>query len=401
MTQPLARWSAIVAIVLMGAALLVTAWTSYSSVVDASATLVRGQADFLEQALRGELGPTPPTSADLADFLADQSAAGLRYVATFDPAGAITAEAGSALGGGPSRRGFGQTMTQIGERIRLELRVRDRRGWRMPSRPAGVILEFEPVQARTLRDAAARTFYLGVAAAGMLLVIAAALVRSILRAAAREQKLQHERRLASLGEMSAVLAHEIRNPLASLKGNAQILAERLPAGDKTRQKADRVVEEAIRLETLTNNLLAFVRTGELARRPSAPAELLREAAAAVDPEIEVDAAAAPASWSLDAERMRQVLVNLLENAVQAGPPVRARVAAEGGRLVFEVEDHGPGVPAADAERIFEPFYTKRAQGTGLGLAVAKRVVELHAGTIAVGAVAGGGARFRVTIPEES
>jgi two-component system, NtrC family, sensor histidine kinase HydH len=399
MTQPLARWSAIVAIVLMGAALLVTAWTSYTSVVDASATLVRGQADFLEQALRGELGPSTPTSADLAEFLADQSPAGLRYVATFDPAGVIQAEAGAALGGGPSRRSFGQTVTAIGDRIRLELRLRDRRGWRMPGRPAGVILEFEPVQARTLRDAAARTFYLGVAAAGMLLVVAAALVRSILRAAARERQLAHERRLASLGEMSAVLAHEIRNPLASLKGNAQLLAEKLAPGDKARQKADRVVEEAIRLETLTNNLLAFVRTGELARADASPGVLLREAAAAVDPDIAVDDVAAPASWSLDAERMRQVLVNLLANAVQAGGPVHARVAGAAGRLVFEVEDHGPGVPAADAERIFEPFYTKRAQGTGLGLAVAKRVVELHAGTITVGDAPGGGARFRVTIPE--
>jgi signal transduction histidine kinase len=78
--------------------------------------------------------------------------------------------------------------------------------------------------------------------------------------------------------------------------------------------------------------------------------------------------------------------------------VHARVAAAGGRLVFEVADHGPGVDAADAERIFEPFFTKRTQGTGLGLAVAKRVVELHAGTIAVDAAPGGGARFRVAIP---
>src|SRR5262249_3050437 len=122
MTQPLARWSAIVAIVLMGAALLVTAWTSYTSVVDASATLVRGQADFFEQALRGALGPTPPTSDDLADLLAEQSPAGLRYVATFDPNGLVEASAGAALGGGPSRRWVpGQSMSAVGDRIRLEL----------------------------------------------------------------------------------------------------------------------------------------------------------------------------------------------------------------------------------------------------------------------------------------
>jgi two-component system sensor histidine kinase HydH len=215
---------------------------------------------------------------------------------------------------------------------------------------------------------------------------------------ALERRLAHERRLASLGEMSAVLAHEIRNPLASLKGNAQLLAELLPEGAKPRAKADRVVAEAVRLENLTNDLLAFVRTGELARAPVDPAALLREAAASVGAEIAVESTAAPASWSLDGPRMLQVLTNLIDNAVQAGPPVRARVAASGRRLVFEVADRGPGVDPADAERIFEPFFTKRTQGTGLGLAVARRVVELHGGTIAVDAEPGGGARFRVEVP---
>src|SRR5262249_26580259 len=155
MTQPLARWSAIVAIVLMGVALLVTAWTSYTSVVDASATLVRGQADFFEQAFRGALGPTPPTSEDLAEFLADHSPGGLRYVAPFDPTGVVEASAGTALGGGPSRRWSpGQNLTTVGDRVRCELRVRARRGWQMPGRPAGILFEFEPVQARTLRSAA-------------------------------------------------------------------------------------------------------------------------------------------------------------------------------------------------------------------------------------------------------
>ena len=132
------------------------------------------------------------------------------------------------------------------------------------------------------------------------------------------RRLEHGRRLAALGEMSAVLAHEIRNPLASLKGNAQLLAAMLPeaAGDKPRQKAARVVDEAVRLEALTNDLLEFVRTGELRRADVDPAALLRDCAASVSDAIELDTAAAPPSWPLDDARLRQVLVNLLSNAVK-------------------------------------------------------------------------------------
>jgi signal transduction histidine kinase len=95
-----------------------------------------------------------------------------------------------------------------------------------------------------------------------------------------------------------------------------------------------------------------------------------------------------------------VLVNLIDNAVAAGPPVRVRVRAAGGRtLVIEVSDHGPGVPAEDRDKIFEPFFTSKTRGgTGLGLAIARRIVELHGGTIRVDAAPGGGALFRIEIP---
>jgi two-component system sensor histidine kinase HydH len=199
--------------------------------------------------------------------------------------------------------------------------------------------------------------------------------------------------------MSAVLAHEIKNPLASLKGNAQLLARMLPGGDKPRAKADRVVDEAIRLEQLTNDLLQFVRTGTIQRAPVDPAQLVRDAAAGVSGEIAVDATAAPASWPLDAGRLRQVVVNLLDNAVAAGPPVTATVRGERGRLIIEVADRGPGVAEDDRDKIFEPFFTGKTQGTGLGLAIVRRVVELHRGTIAVYPNPGGGAMFRAEIPE--
>jgi len=223
--------------------------------------------------------------------------------------------------------------------------------------------------------------------------------RWVLRREALERKAERDRRLASLGEMSAVLAHEIRNPLASLKGNAQLLAAALPQGEKSRAKAERVVDEAVRLEQLINDLLQFVRTGEIRRAPVDPAALVREAAESVAGEVTVDTAGAPAQWTLDAGRIRQVIVNLVDNAVAAGPPATASVRARDGKLVIEVADHGPGIPEEDRERIFEPFFTGKTQGTGLGLAVARRVIEQHGGTIAVHENPGGGALFRAEIPE--
>jgi two-component system sensor histidine kinase HydH len=260
-------------------------------------------------------------------------------------------------------------------------------------------MELEPVEANALRDAAVRTLGIGALSATMLLGAALALGRWVLRREAMQRKIERDRRLASLGEMSAVLAHEIRNPLASLKGNAQLLAASLPAGERARQKAERVVEEAVRLESLSNDLLEFVRTGELHVAPVDPAALLRAAAASVDPDIVVDAGGAPPRWNLDGDRVREVLVNLLENAVQAGAPVRASATLEDGRLVYEVRDAGAGIASEDLEHIFEPFFTRRTRGTGLGLAIARRVVELHGGTIGAANSQEGGALFRIALPD--
>jgi len=202
--------------------------------------------------------------------------------------------------------------------------------------------------------------------------------------------------------MSSVIAHELRNPLASLKGHAQLLAERLAADSKERRKAERIVLEAERLETLSGDLLDFSRSGPIDRRDVDPATLLRAAADSVDAaRITLSAEGAPARFPLDAERVRQALTNLLQNAVQASPagaPAEASVAAEGDILVFTVSDRGAGIPPADLERIFEPFFTTRPRGTGLGLAVAQRIVHLHGGSLTAANRPDGGASFRVAIP---
>ena len=383
---PLARWSVAAAVALVGAALLVTAWTTRASVRDARESLLRGERVSMEQAVHADLTElgAPPTSEDLAALLSAHHDAGLRYLALLGADGTITASAGESSD----------------DHVRLEVRG-SRRAERGPGPGAGgfrhgthVIAEFEPVESESLDAATTRVLETGLAAAVVLVIVAAFLFRLLLRREQLERERERERRLAALGELSAVLAHEIRNPLASLKGNAQLLVAQLPEGEKPRAKAERVVEEAIRLEKLTGDLLAFVRTGELARVPVDVAALI--GGLAVPGAIEIDVPAG-LTWSLDGDRLRQVLVNLVDNGAAAGPPpVRIAARESLGALVIDVTDRGPGVPAAERERIFEPFVTGKTRGTGLGLAIARRIVEAHGGTIAVRNE--GGAVFRVEIP---
>ncbi|NVB39697.1 hypothetical protein G6O69_17775 [Pseudenhygromyxa sp. WMMC2535] len=269
-----------------------------------------------------------------------------------------------------------------------------------------MVVEFEPLRAQALRVQANRTLAVGIV--GALLMVLASLVfwRLSLRVERNERRMIQQRQLATLGEMSAVLAHELRNPLASLKGHAQLLEERLEGSEvdaRTRKKASRVVSEARRIEVLSQDLLAFVRAGELAREDRDPRRVVEAALADLDiARVDLDCARAPSSWSLDPVRMQQVLTNLVDNALQANEDPQARVElrvfAAKRRCVFEVRDHGPGVPPDAREAIFEPFHTTRVRGTGLGLAMARRIVELHGGTIRVDDHPEGGARFVVEIP---
>ena len=404
--QPLAGWSIVVAFALIGAALLATVWSTRASILDASDAVRCGQADAVEQAVRAELSDLDgvPTTADLGAILHELHDDGLRYLAMVEGRGRldIIAAAGVPIGTGSANlfapsRAIGCKIDEVGGRLRMEMR--SLRRLKAGGLALRFLIEVEPVQANSLRDAASLTLAVGALAAAALLGVAVVLIRREARRQADAAARERERRLASLGEMSAVLAHEIKNPLASLKGNAQLLARMLPGGDKPRAKADRVVDEAMRLEQLTNDLLQFVRTGTIQRTEVDPAALVRDAAASVAGEVTVDAAEAPPAWSLDAGRIRQAVINLLDNAVAAGPPVTVALRRERGRLIIEVADRGPGVAEDDRDKIFEPFFTGKTQGTGLGLAIVRRVVELHGGAIAVHPNPGGGALFRAELPE--
>jgi two-component system sensor histidine kinase HydH len=269
-----------------------------------------------------------------------------------------------------------------------------------------MLIEFASQVAQQLRGSAARALLSGAVATLVLLVAAGLFWHLTLREERSYASKERQRQLASLGEMAAVLAHELRNPLAALKGHAQLLVEQLAEGSRQRDKAGRVVSEAERLEALSEDLLSFVRTTVIEPQSTDPAELLRQCASAID-EARIDVVTedesgkAPARWRLDPARMHQVLCNLLRNAVEASPPggrVLAGVRTEKDDLIFYVRDFGKGIQVQQLEKIFEPFYTTRARGTGLGLPIARRLVVLHGGTLSASNAPEGGALFTVRLP---
>jgi two-component system sensor histidine kinase HydH len=268
-----------------------------------------------------------------------------------------------------------------------------------------MFIEFVPQMAEELHRSAKRTLLSGAFATLALLIAAGIFWRLSLREERAYATKERQHQLASLGEMAAVLAHELRNPLAALKGHAQLLLEQLPTGSRPHDKAGRVVTEALRLEALSEDLLSFVRTTVIQPQDISPAELLGDCAASMgDPRIDIAADEAPPRWRVDPARIRQVLCNLLRNALEASPPsarVLAGARVEKKALLLFVRDFGNGIRESDLERIFEPFYTTRARGTGLGLPIARRLVELHGGSITASNAKDGGALFCIRLPKDS
>jgi len=402
------RWAQALVYSAIGLALVATAVQSWVTVGRVSTDVAAGQGRRLLHVLRRSFHSGRPVTPDmLARQVRLHEELGLRCLATLD-GGAVTSAGDCRMPPDAMRRALGEAppgvLLDLGPTAAM---VGGPPPWRpgyreLPSRSRVVLIEFEPAEANALERTVRRSLIVALAAVLALIAATIVLWRLSGRAEALQADAERDRRLITLGEMSAVLAHEIRNPLAALKGHAQLLMERLEDGGAGREKVQRVVTESKRLERLTEDLLRLVRSPQVEPSPVDPAALLSDAVEAVDPaRIMVAAGAAPSVWRLDAARMRQVLVNLLRNAVEASPDgvqAEASVERENGALVFRVRDHGTGLPAGETERIFEPFYTTRAQGTGLGLAVARRIVEEHGGTLTARTHESGGAEFRVVIP---
>ncbi len=441
------RWALFAVMLLLGAALVGVSISNYTGARALSTTIERGQGDAFLTAWRQMLPPTagPPSAADLQRLLDAQSVHGLRYAAFVVPGQGVLAEAGapssSAIDASAHERLAPGTPQRVGDRVRLTggpppgpppprgkappplgkapppgkappladaapgERGGPPPGFPPPSALPYPVIEFEPMLAAQLRARAQRNLAVGLTSALVLVLIAGVLLRMWSQADRTAAALARQQHLAALGEMSAVLAHELRNPLTSLKGHAQLLEEVLEDNALAQRKAGRIVHEAVRLQQLTTALLDFARSGEITRADVSPAELVADAvmssAGPHAPTIAVDREGAPERWSLDPLRFHQVLTNLLKNAIQASPadkPPSVAIRERGGSLLVEIRDYGDGVPPEQLATIFEPFKTTRVRGTGLGLAVARRVVELHDGIITAENHPEGGAVFRVVIP---
>jgi signal transduction histidine kinase len=242
---------------------------------------------------------------------------------------------------------------------------------------------------------------------------ARALERSSAELRAAQAELVRRERLTALGELSAVVAHEVRNPLAVIFNALSSLRKQKPVSAEGAMLLDIVQEEAERLKRVVGDLLEFARPHELSVDTVPPSRLVASAAAAArgngdENQVRVEADDDLPSITCDEHLVRQALINLVSNALQApgrSEPVRVHAFPQGtpvSAVCFSVYDDGAGISKEVGERLFTPFFTTRASGTGLGLAIVKRVVEAHGGELRwhPGADGGGeqGVTFTFAIP---
>jgi signal transduction histidine kinase len=272
------------------------------------------------------------------------------------------------------------------------------------------------------------SFTLGLAAGGAsaLLLTASLITRRLVRLRAAEQRALRQERLAELGALTGGLAHEIKNPLSTIGLNVQLASEaisdsQLPEDDKATlvRRVETVSREATRLANILNDFLRFAGRIKLAPIESDAREVVEELVDFYRPQCELhrvvlraDLPAAPARARFDPALLKQALLNLLINATQAmsGPPAAAgdaptrellvRIGVLPDELVIHVIDTGPGIPADKHAEIFRPYVTGRKGGSGLGLAVTRRIVEEHGGRIDLYSEPGKGSDFVIRLPIE-
>jgi signal transduction histidine kinase len=225
---------------------------------------------------------------------------------------------------------------------------------------------------------------------------------------AAQQQIVRKERLSALGQLTATVAHELRNPLSSIRNTVFTIREALlgNAADFARP-IGRIERSIERCDSIINDLLDYTRSQELKLRPVAADSWLDEVLAEMKiPDgmiLARDLGAGGTRLAIDSERMRRVVINLVENAMQAMADItgkrRVVVTTRAQDTLYEltIDDSGPGIPEEVLPKVFEPLFSTKSFGTGLGLPTAKQIVEQHGGSVAIGNAPQGGARVTVRL----
>jgi len=223
--------------------------------------------------------------------------------------------------------------------------------------------------------------------------------------------LRRNERLAALGKMAAGVAHELRNPLSSIKGLALLLKAKVQNDSQATGTADILVQEVERLNRSIGELLDYARPHNLELEPVRIDEVLRKAVSLLEPDFNGAGVVLHTEYAEectvrgDRDKLNQVFINLLLNALQAmenGGSLKITINREDGRegenVICEIEDTGCGLDEEYVAKVFDPYFTTKSNGTGLGLAMSAKIVEEHAGSMEFRSTLGQGTVVRVYLP---
>jgi PAS domain S-box-containing protein len=221
-----------------------------------------------------------------------------------------------------------------------------------------------------------------------------------------EERLREQEALARLGQMAAVVAHEVKNPIAGIRGALQVIGSRMAADARDKPVIGEIIARLDALNRIVQDLLVFARPRELRAEPTDLTALVRATVDHLkrDPSLHavaIDVAGNGAVVNVDAEQLQLAVQNVLMNAAQAmngQGSIHVDIERHGGEWTISMADTGPGMPPDVKAKVFEPFFTTRSRGTGLGLPIAKRVVEAHGGRIGIETPDGGGTIVSMSLP---